>query len=209
MKHLLLRSIFLMLCLCALPGCGRYVNWGTDLLYQGDQLPIESAAIQHNLRSVAVYDQLQTRAIFDALWLCNDVRISYTRLYMRKHGKEQDEYSSFLRRQLEENKHYISFYVLSLANITLGDANSPWGVFLHIAGKDLMPAELKVVEMPAEYTILFGNKFSRFKTAYSVKFNTRDIEEDPVITQDSENMKLIFRSYDKEVMLSWDFHKKG
>jgi len=208
MKRLLFQSIVLMVCLCALSGCTRYVRWGTDLIYQGRELPIENAAIQYNLRSVAVYDQLQTRAIFDALWLCDDVRLSYTRLYMRKHGKEQDEYNSFLRRQLEENKHYISFYVLSLANITLGDSNSPWGVFLHIAGKDLLPAELKMVEMPPEYEVLLGKKFSRFKTAYSIKFNTRDIEENPVITDDSDSMKLIFRSYDREVSLKWDLHKK-
>ena len=88
--------------------------------------------------------------------------------------------------------------------VPLGESMSEWGVFLTINDKNYAPIELKSVELSPEYMCLFGKKFTRFKVAYSVKFDAKDIEEMPLITENTKEMKLYFRSTTHEVVFVWD-----
>lgn len=193
-------------CMVLLSGCGRVIDWGRSTFYQGDIVPVDTSKVQKNIRSIAVYDQFTTRAIFDALFLSDEIRMVYTDMHARKSGKNEDQYNAFLRRQLEENKHYISFYVLSLYEKPLGESISEWNIFLRVDTRvgELVPVEIRSIELPAEYRLLFGKKFNRFKVAYSVKFATRDAEDAAIISDDTRTISLVFRALDKEVMLTWN-----
>lgn len=208
MKYVALRVFLILFYLIIMPGCGRLVDWGKDTFYQGESLPINTVVAQRNVRSIAVYDQFTTCAIFDALLLSDDVRTAYADIYMRKLGSNQDKYNAFLRRQLEENKHYLSFYVLSLYEKPLGEATSEWMMFLRIDGVDMVPFEVKSVDISSEYQLLFGKRFNRFKVAYSVKFPIRDRDGNFLINPQAQKIALVFRSMDKETLLTWDMSSR-
>lgn len=204
MKYALVRFFLISVFLILMPGCGRLIDWGKETFHQGEQIALDTTIAKDNMRSVAVYDQFTTVGLFDALLLSDDVRMLYAEMHARKLGKNKDQYNAFLRRQLEENKHYLSFYVLSTYDKPLGEVTSDWVVFLKVNDRDITPFEVKVVDMPAEYHLLFGKRFNRFKVSYSVKFAMRDREDNPVIGPDTHKLSLIFRSLSKEAALVWD-----
>lgn len=186
-----------------LPGCSRINQWAQDSFYQGDTIDVNISQVQKQVRSVYMYDQFATDAIFDALWLSDEVRTAYATIHSTRHGKDGN---AFLRRQLEENKHYISFYVLSSYDTPLGAENCLWTLLLHLNDQIFTPKEVKMVELPQEYQLFFGKRFNRFKTAYMVKFDAQDIEEHPLLTIDIDEVKLVLRSIKKETTLVWDVH---
>jgi len=196
-----------LIVLCFLPGCGKVIDWGKDSFHQGEQLQTSREHSQKYIHSVTVYNQFTTKAKFDAMWLSDAVRTDYADLHALKYGKNEEQKKKFLRRQLEENKHFISFYVLSLYEISLGDANSQWSVLLRIGANNYAPIEVKTVDLSPEYIHIFGKRFNRFKVAYSIKFDARDIEDQSLITLDTDKISLYFRSVEKEVSLVWHAHQ--
>jgi hypothetical protein len=198
--HLLLCGIIIFF----LPGCGRIIDWGAQTFEQAPSLDASIVQAQEYIRSVTLYDQLTTRARFDALWLSDGVRTNYANLYALKFGKTEEQKKVFLRRQLEENNHFISFYVLSNYEYPLGDTNSEWTLFLDINGKHYAPIEVKSVELSPEYMYIFGKKYNKFKVPYSVKFDAKDIHDQHLITPDTEKITLYCRSLHSEVMFVWD-----
>jgi len=194
--------------LCALllllPGCGRVVDWVQDTFPQISPIDTQVDTIEKYSKSLTIYDQFTTVAKFDVMWLADEVRELYVDLFALKYGKTVEQKKILLRRQLEENNHFISFYVLSLYEVPLGDTFSEWALFLHINGKNYAPIEVKTVELSPEYIGMFGKKFNRFKVVYSVKFDAKDIEDQLLITPETTEMKLYFRSTNKEVVFVWD-----
>lgn len=194
----------IMIMVLLLPSCGRMIDWGKKTFVQTPTLQASISAAQKYIRSVTSYDQLTTRARFDALWLSDDVRINYANLFAAKFGKTEEQRKTFLRRQLEENNHFISFYVLSLYDQPLGDPNSEWTLFLNIDDKHYAPIEIKSVELSPEYMYIFGKKYNRFKVPYSVKFDAKDINDQFLITPETKNITLYCRSLSAEVTFVWD-----
>jgi len=190
--------------LLLLPGCGRIVDWAKDSFYQGNDLHDYSKVPKEYLRSITIYDQFETLGTFDSLWLSDSVRTAYAHLHACRHGKTPDLEKAFLRRQLEENKHFIVFYVLSLYSKPLDAEDAAWSLFLEIDGHRYAPTEIKAIDLLPEYTFFFGKRFSKFKVPYWIRFNAYDVENKPLITKETEEIRLIFRSVEKEVMLSWD-----
>jgi len=190
--------------LLLLPGCGRMIDWGTKTFVQAPSLQASVSDAQKYIRSVTSYDQLTTRARFDVLWLSDDVRTNYTNLFALKFGKTEEQKRTFLRRQLEENNHFISFYVLSLHEYPLGDHNSEWTLFLTIDDKHYAPIEIKSVELSPEYMYIFGKKYNRFKVPYSVKFDAKDINDQFLVTPETKNITLHCRSLSAEVTFVWN-----
>ena len=157
---------------------------------------------------MTVYDQLTTVAMFNVLWLSDTVRTTYVDLNALKYGKTPEQKRATLRRQLAENTHFITFYVAVPYELVLGDKNSRWSISLDIDGKSYLPIETKIIDLNPEYKSIFGKKFTRFKNAYMVRFDAKDVQERPLITSDTEQLKLYFRSTKKEVILSWNVHAK-
>ena len=186
-----------------LPGCGRLIDWGRSTFDQGKQLRDNTEPAKKYMRSTVIYDQFTTSAMFDVLWLSDEVRTIYTDLYIRRSGKGLEQKNNFLRRQLEENNHFITFYVISLYEIPLGDSTAEWSLFLRVNDQTFLPIEVKVVDLCPEYRTLIGERFNRFKVAYSVKFDANDINGNPIIDKDTDVFGIVFRSVDKEAQLVW------
>ncbi|TET06232.1 hypothetical protein E3J79_02680 [Candidatus Dependentiae bacterium] len=201
------RKIYLLLsgCILLLSGCGRIVDWAKESFNQGNDLDNYAKIPRQFLRSVKVYDQFETLGVFDALWLSDHVRTEYAQLHAYKHGKSSEHKKAFLRRQLEENKHYIVFYVLSLFGKSLDIEDANWTLFLEIDGKRYAPiVKPEAIELAPEYTFFFGKRLSKFKIPYLVRFNAYDIENKPLIDENVKEIQLVFRSVEKEVELTWD-----
>lgn len=194
----------IVLVLLLLPGCGKIIDWGKERYNTVSYLNADIKVVERYLRSIITYDQLTTVAYFDALWLSDEVRAVYVDLFVLKFGKTQEQKNIFLRRQYEENNHFISFYVLSLYDNPLGEPLSEWTVFLRINDTNYQPIEVKVVDLSPEYICMFGKRYNRFKVAYSVKFDAKNIEDEFLIAPDTKKMNLYFRSAEKEAILAWD-----
>lgn len=195
--------------LTGLPGCARLIDWGKKSVDQGKNIKKETKKAQEHVRSTRVYDQFTLIGGFDSLWLADPVREAYAELYALKHGRSQEDNKVFLRRHLEENNHFISFYVLSVADIVIGEKDSKWTVFLKIGENHFVPTEFKTVELAPEYEAIFGKKFNRFKVAYLMRFNAKDIEDVYLMQPDTQEIGLVFRSVKKEVAHTWRIDQRG
>jgi len=209
MKRDVLYSIPLLCCLFLLSGCGRILDWGKEQFDQGKNLNSDISVAKSYIRSTRVYDQFTLVGAFDALWLSDEVRVNFADLHACKHGKSDEQKQVFLRRQLAENDHYISFYVLSPTNISLGEQHSEWQVFLRIDCKNYRPIEMKLVDLLPEYKYIFGDKFNKFKYAYLVLFDAKDVEEHCLIHEQITGIRLVFRSVERETALVWCVDYEG
>lgn len=205
MKQKIVLVIIVIMGLCMFTGCGRIINWGKSNFYQGEEAQQFDQDICYFLKSVTVYDQLATDAMFDVLWLSDEVRTAYAYAYALKRGKTVQQRNLFLRRQLEENNHFISFYTLTLNKIPLAQSDGPWHIFLEVNDQFYDPIEIKKVDLSEEYQSFFDKKYNRFKTAYLVKFDIKNIDDSKIIDHTTKSILLHFRSIDKHVTLLWEF----
>jgi hypothetical protein len=197
-------TVYIIMMILLLPSCGRLVDWGNRTFEQTPTVNSTVADAQQYIRSVTSYDQLTTTARFDVLWLSDDVRTNYADLYALKFAKTDEQKKIFLRRQLEENNHFISFYVLSPYEEPLGETSNDWTLFLTIDDKNYSPIEIKSVELTPEYIHIFGKKYNRFKVPYNVKFDAKDINDNYLITPETPNITLHCRSLKSDVTFVWD-----
>lgn len=136
--------------------------------------------IKDSLRSITLYDGFETRAHFDVLWMSDKMRSLFSSLRSAKLGHNPAERDAFLLRQLEENNHWISFYVLSEvyddAHISLTDENSEWSLSLQLPnGTKLMPLSIKEVDLEPEIKFVFGHRFATYKKMYRLNFSAKDL----------------------------------
>jgi len=75
------RFMFLFICVLILfPSCIKYYKLSKDEFPQGEDHKRYKELRAGNLRTVAIYDQFATKAIFDLLWLSDDVRNAYVNI---------------------------------------------------------------------------------------------------------------------------------
>ncbi len=208
MKRMIFFYCISTILLLGLPGCGRLIDWGKDNFYQGEQVDNYSCEAKPYIRSVTIYDQFTTKATFDALWLSNEVREAYVQLHVARQGKDGERQNALLRRQFEENNHYVSFYVFSLHEVKLGDPESQWSLFLKVNDEFYQPMEIKEIELPYEYQIFFGAVWNRFKVPYLVRFHANDSNDMPLITEKTDSLALYLRSANKEHDFVWHLHSE-
>lgn len=191
--------------LCFTSGCNRIIDWGVTVFDQGTDIENKAEKAHKLVKSTAIYDQFATVGMFDALWLSNDVRILYSDLYSMRRCKNEELKKAFLRRQLEENNHFITFFVLSPFDMNLADSQTRWSIFLKVNGAVYCPIEIAVVDLDFEYKAMFGKKLTRFKESYVVKFSALDIDENQILTDNIRNIELYFKTLTKETKLVWNF----
>ncbi len=165
------------------------------------------------LKCKRFYQFFETKAQFDALWLSDDISSIYAKLNAVKTGKSAEEHEAFLLRQLEENNHWIRFYILAdvhdQSHISLNDANSAWSLYLHTqSGKTITPLSVKEVSLEPEIQYIFGSKLSPFKTAYLVKFPTKNIAGIPYFSE-NEKLELVIASAGMKDSLTWNISPRG
>lgn len=108
-------------------------------------------------------DQFITRAVFDVLWLSNETRRAYVDTVCR--SKNERDRIAMLKRQLEENNHWLAFYVLvDIRHDTyqsLNDKNNEWKLHLKLSDQTCIePMSIKECEIEPEYQKIFGHRFS-------------------------------------------------
>lgn len=191
-------------------GCIPYYRLSKKEFPQGEDLKTYYNISRDYIRSQSIYEQFTTLAQFDAIWLCDQTRIAYVDMYSQRHGKSDSTKEAILNRQLEENRHWISFYVLSdirdVSNASLTDKNPYWTVYLEIAGQKLEPVDIKEVELEPEYANLFGNKLNSFKAVYYISFAAQDISG-KFYLDGCKSLTLFFNSVDKSCSMEWDIEK--
>lgn len=213
MKYYMILYFMTVVCLS---GFGRVGTWAKQSFNQGEHTKEFGGAADCAFRTIKIYDQFTLKGAFDVLWLSDDVRTEYASLYAFKRAKSHDSYKTFLRRQLEENHHFVTFYVLSWHYIPLGTKESEWSLFLRVGGTNYVPMEIKRVELPFEYSSFFNNHYSKFRDAYQlkkdvyqVKFDAKDIEGNYVIGPKEDLFELVFRSAKKEDKVCWHVNANG
>jgi hypothetical protein len=203
MKHNLKLYVMVAGIIIFFSGCGRVVDWATDSLYQGDDVEDYAEVPREHMRSITVYDQLSTHGKFDVMWLSDAVRIAYAQSHAQKYALDKDRQDAFLRRQLEENRHFIVFYVLVNNQMTLVESAANWALSLEVANRVFVPSEIKEVDLTPEYRAFFGKKYNRFKVAYCVKFDAKDTDDNDVLSENVQQMIMHVTSVKKQAALTW------
>ena len=158
-------------------------------------------------RTQKVYDQFETKAIFDALWLSDDVRTAYVQMYAKKRGLSAEAKEELLKRQLEENKHWVAFYVLAdireHAAGTLGDSTTAWTMFTSIDKQNMPVESVKEYDLEPEYQLLFGSISMNFKTCYLVKCALPPTMSAKIGNQEFKQLTLTISSPKRKAELTW------
>ncbi len=195
--------------LLVLSGCGgNVVDWAGVTFNQGESYKKDQTVVKKHMKSIRLYDQLNTIAMFDVLWLSDEMRSLYTDYYCRALGKNEEGKLAFLRRQLSANNYFISFYVLSLNEIPLTLLPPVWVMYLEIGDKKYTPSDVKIAELPFEYRSFFGTLCNNHKTSYEVKFDRKDAAGNDVLAG-HDHMKLMFSSADYFGSVTWYFNDAG
>ncbi len=177
-----LRNLVLFIGLSILPGCdGGVTNWVNDIFEQGKTHQFDKKLVNKYLKSVRVYDEFNTVALFDVLWLSNDIRTIYSLLHSDMNGSGREASNAFLRRQLKANDHFLTFYVLSAHDIPLNATPALWNTYLKIGEKTYTPLEIKIVEITPEYRAIFGSVLTNHKRPYEVKFDRKDADGNEIL----------------------------
>lgn len=195
-------SVLLVASMLGFSGCTRIANWAQRNFYQGKPTADYFEIPEVYVRSITVYDQFTTVAMFDALWLSQRVREDFVQRSSYRLFKSEDQKKAAELRQQQELTHFIDFYVLSLYTIRL-DQSSLWGIALVVDGVRYLPVEIKQVTLEPEYAYFFGNALTHFKTPYLVRFASQNNDNTPVINDRSRVMSLEFHSVDRDTALVW------
>ena len=200
-----------LLALFLLPGCGgTLVDLAKENLTQGKEYKSYQKKTKHYIRKISMYDQFNTVGLFDALWLSDEMRTMYANVNADMHGKAIDVKHAFLRRQLKENNHFLSFYVLSTHNNPLSVKPVPWAMHLQIDGKKYTPFEVKAVELVPEYKMFFGSLYNKHKTAYEVRFERNDANGADILKEGNpHSMKLYFSNPSYFACATWNVDTIG
>ena len=166
--------LFLISGILLLSGCGGVIDWTSETFDQGDTHKKDKIVISNYLKTKKIYDQFTTIALFDVLWLSDDIKTVYSNLYSKMHNRSEEVHQTFLRRQLKSNAHFISFYILSTHEAPLDIKPIIWSVSLKIDGKTYQPSSVKGIEMVPEYQEIFGKLLTNHKRPYEARFERKD-----------------------------------
>src|SRR5579862_7400654 len=133
-------NLFLLMIMMTISSCVRYDKIVKSEFPQGTSYDDNRDVTYYNVRSVNLYEQFKKKAIFNALYLSDATRTKYVDVYTRKRGITGEAYKAMLNRNLEENKHWISFYLLADVRdktyVSLSEKNSSWTLYLDMEWGD-------------------------------------------------------------------------
>ncbi len=214
--------IFSLQCILFMTGC-KVIEWGKNNFPQTDRY--DTSIVKHikpYLRSTVVYDQLATMADFDAIFLTDAARMFYVDYYTQRHVISKEKESVMRQRLLNENKYYISFYVVGSQaeylypndrslftgehykqQALLGEKDAEWQVRLRVNSQEFAADSIRVVELPVEYQHFFGSSYSQFKSVYLVKFDALDSFDRQILSSGHHTVSLHFTSARYKAKLEW------
>ncbi len=194
-----------------LPGCSRYSCWFLDVFNQGRRERVDDCLTNRFVRSIRVYDQVDTLGLFSALWLHDEVREAYVEAYAVLHCLDDRRAQQMLHQEFAETRHTIAFYLLASTrhNFLLTDKNSEWHVQLLINGECINPVNIKTIHLSPEYIRLFGPWFNRFKQQYLLKFNAVAADGTRLIGPSTRKIELIFNRLGQSERMTWCLDSSG
>jgi hypothetical protein len=199
--------VSVLACMTLMTGCIKYYDLAESEFPQAEKEPVYSEVVHGYKRSQVVYDEFETKAAFDALWLSDDVRTTYIQIYAKKRGLGAEAKEELLKRQLEENKHWVSFYVLAdvreRAAGTLGDSTTAWTMFASVDDQQIPAESVKECDLEPEYQLLFGAQGVTFKTCYLVKFPIGHGLSVNLAEQTFKKLCLTIGSPKRKAVLQW------
>ena len=187
-------------------GCGRIIDWCKETVPQSASYKEDKKIVKQYLQSIRLYDEFQMIAMFDVLWLSDDIRTLYARHYSLMRGSAQDATTEAIRRQLQANEKNVSFYILSLRADPLHISNPAWILYLEIDEHRYQPQEIKFVELLPYYSTLFDKLYSPHKQACEVTFSRFDQEGRDIMK--AKRMSVRFSNQRYYGSVSWDLTKK-
>lgn len=215
-------NITKVLCLGLLlfPGClnnNKVINWAEGNFKQAEQYAkTYFDTVQDYFRVSSAYNFFTAVGDFTALFLTGDVRKAYVDYYAHRHGLDLEEKKILLYRLLNENKHFVSFYVAGnqpvsiysstraffggqyrKPNTLLGAKDAAWNIVLRVGDQEYKPHHVKLKKLTPEYKYFFGDRLSQFKKAYEVNFQV-ELDYNP------GDVELLFRSPEHEIDLLWE-----
>lgn len=204
-------------------GCNKIVEWGKENFKQTDRY--NEGIVKHMqpyIRSMIVYDQVTTVADFTALFLTDAARMLYVDYYIQKHTTSKEKESLMRQRLLNENKYYISFYVVGSQSektypsnhslftgryhknqSLLGEKDSEWQVTLSVNDKVYVADAIRTVELPIEFQHFLGSHYSQFKSIYLVRFDSLDESDHEILKSGYHAVSLQFTSACYKAELVW------
>jgi len=205
-KDFLRGPTFLFVISMVLPGCFKSYKLVPSESSQGKELTDKREVVKKNLRTVRVYNQWSTEAIFDVLWLSEQARRAYVDLYSTRRGKSGVQRKDLLDKELNELQNKIVFYVLAdvraKQNKSLSETNPSWTFFLEAGGTKIPSSSIQEVELSPEAKALFGDRSRnpKFKIPYRVEFPASSVREDVL----KKPFKMIISSVSRQCELGWN-----
>ena len=205
--HTLVQGIVIGAMGIMLSGCGALIDWYKETVPQSATHAYDKKTVQQYLKSIRLYDEFATIAMFDVLWLSDEIRTMYAKQYsaVRKHSSNAE--TEAIRRQLQVNETLIAFYVLSLRSSPLHTATAQWIAYLDVDGVVYYPQEIKFIELVPHFKAMFGSLLTKHKQACEVKFNRIDQEGRDIML--GKKMTLHFSDHKYYGSIEWDLTKKS
>lgn len=206
----MLRIVFLV-CICLLlTSCHRFINWSRETFNQGCKINTESCLreARRYLRTIKVYDQLETVGIFDALLLSKDTEKYYVNIHAQKNNLDEIDFELLLNDRLNKVEKVAVFLILIQepkgCGLDLDKEKSFWKVKMNSAVGAYAPRLIKKIALPCEYELIFGKRFNIFKNVYLVEFDIYDSDGRNILEL-SDYLTLCFSSLKSKVFLRWNF----
>ena len=182
--------------------------------YQGKDKEDHRKVVNNNLREVKIYNQWETAAMFDVLWMSEETRRAYVDMYCERRGEPVSKHEHMLNNQLSENESEIAFYILAdvrdRLHAYLTSPNSAWAMYLDFGMKEkVLPRDITQVELEPEIRSLFGHRHSKpkFKVSYLVKFPAKDVDGTQYFSS-KRPFRLVLNSVYKQCHLGWQGGQK-
>ena len=192
-------SILGIFALLFFSSCSRFKHWTYHTFHSAEKLESDLGLAHGHLRRVRSYYQLNTVALFDVLWLSDEVRQTYVDLYAQKYCARPEDINYELKHQLHENDHFITFYIMMSEEegIAFGDKFGKWTVSLDVGDFSYAPVSVKIIDdLAYEWRKILGDSYNCFKTPYEVKFDTRTLQGSPILNSLVSDFTLCVSSID-------------
>ena len=179
---------------------------------QGEEPENISSLMHKNLRSVKIYNQFTTEAIFDVLYFSDAVQAKYVDSFASRRGKSEKQRQDLVKGRRDASKNTLTYYMLAdirdTGNQTMFSKDSAWTVYLvNALGQKVEPTEIKEVELESEIRQFFMHRYSRYKIAYLVTFPCADELGNSYFKPD-EKPSMVVSSITQERTLRWDDTQK-
>ncbi len=128
-----------------------------------------------NLKSIKIYDEFQTVALFDFLRYSDEIALSSACIKSDRKGANKKIRGQIMMHELAANQNEFKFLIQADVRKScqefLDKKNSAWSFWLETEdGRKIKPSSIKKIEHTDISRQLFGETYSRFKTLYKIVF---------------------------------------